>query len=98
MDAPTLDTLEGRIGGTTSYHYDVANDVLYLRRVDSMERTAVGEETDDGLIELRDEETDALVGLTIVSWWKRFGTSPALPDSLREIEAAITPLAGRVAA
>jgi hypothetical protein len=88
----TTETLEGTINRTVSYHYDIADDVLYLRLVTSREAPALGEESDDGLIELRDEATAELVGITVVSWWKRFGRGP-LPDSIREIENRIEPLA-----
>ena len=93
----TTDTLEGTINGTLSYHYDVFADVLYLRLVSEMETPTLGEENDDGLIELRDERSNRLVGITIVNWWKRFGSGP-LPDSIREIQQRIEPLALKVAA
>jgi hypothetical protein len=93
----TVDTLEGQIGQTLWYHYDVGNDVLYLRLVSFRDVNAIGEETDDGIILLRDEATDAVVGLTIVNWWKRFG-SGNLPDSISAIQERIAPLAGRLAA
>jgi hypothetical protein len=93
----TTDTLEGTINGSLSYHYDVGNDVLYLRLRADMETPALGEENDDGLIELRDEQTGRLLGITVVNWWKRFGRG-ALPDSIREIQQRIEPLAGKLAA
>jgi len=93
----TTDTLEGFINEVLSYHYDVESDVLYLRVSAHRDTPTLGEETDDGLIELRDEENGQLVGLTVVHWWKRFGTGP-LPDSLREIERQLEPWAARLAA
>lgn len=93
----TIDTVEGIINGTISYHYDVFADVLYLRLLSDMETPSLGEETDDGLIELREENTGRLVGVTVVSWWKRFGQG-TLPDSLRELQRKIEPWAGKVAA
>ena len=68
----TTDTLEGTINGSLSYHYDVRADVLYLRLIDAMDTPALGEENDEGIIELYDERTDKLIGVTIVNWWKRF--------------------------
>lgn len=88
----TTDSLEGTINGTISYHYDIADDVLYLRLVSDRDTQALGEETDDGRIELRAERTGDLIGITIVSWWKRFG-SGTLPDSLRQIERHLEPWA-----
>lgn len=92
-----LETLEGVIDGTLWYHYDVGSDVLYLRLVSERDTATVGEETDDGFILLRDEQTDRVVGMTIVSWWKRFGQGE-LPDSITQIQRRIEPLAHRLAA
>ena len=58
---------------------------------------ALGEETDDGLILLRAEDTDQPIGLTVVNWWKRFGTGE-LPDSLLAFEGHIEPWAEKLAA
>jgi hypothetical protein len=93
----TTDTLEGVVNGNISYHYDVFADVLYLRLLADMNTASIGEENDDGLIELHEEKTGRLIGLTIVSWWKRFGQG-ALPDSIREIQSRIEPHAKKVAA
>ena len=54
----TTDTLEGTVNDVLWYHYDAANDVLYLRLRAKRDTPAVGEETDDGFILLRDEQTD----------------------------------------
>ncbi len=94
----TIDTIEGIINGTISYHYDVFADVLYLRNLADMETPSIGEENDEGMIELHDEKTDRLIGVTIVSWWKRYGQGAALPDSISEIQKQIEPLAQKVAA
>jgi uncharacterized protein YuzE len=93
----TTDTVEGMINGTISYHYDVFADVLYLRLTDDMETPSLAEQTDDGLLELHEETTGRLIGITIVSWWKRFGTG-SLPDSLRDLQTRIEPWSRRVAA
>lgn len=75
------DAIEGTIDQLLWFHYDLASDVLYLRLANHRERNALGEETDDGFILLRDEQTDEPIGLTIVNWWKRFGQG-GLPDSM----------------
>ena len=93
----TVDTLEGVINNSLWYHYDVGNDVLYLRLASRRSGEALGDETDDGLILLRDALTNDPVGLTIVSWWKRFGHGP-LPDSISEIQRQIEPWANKLAA
>jgi hypothetical protein len=92
-----LDTIEGTINGAIWFHYSITDDVLYLRLQSALDREAVGEETDDGFILLRDSDTDVPVGLTIVNWWKRFGQG-RLPDSLLAIEKQIEPWAGKIAA
>lgn len=92
-----IETLEGIVGGTLWYHYDVTSDVLYLRLLKYRDMPAVGEETDTGTILMRDEATDVPVGMTVVSWWKRFGQG-ALPDSISEIQRHIEPWEKRLAA
>jgi hypothetical protein len=91
------DTLEGIVDDTLRFHYDVFADVLYLRLLDAEEISTYGDITDDGDILLRDETTNRPVGLTVVSWWKRFGQG-SLPDSIAEIQKHIEPLARKVAA
>lgn len=62
-----------------------------------MNTASIGEENDDGLIELREETTGRLIGITVVSWWKRFGGG-SLPDSISEIQRRIEPMVMKVAA
>jgi hypothetical protein len=93
----TTDTIEGTINGTVSYHYDVFADVLYLKLVTEMETPSIGEEDDSGDVELHDQKTGRLIGLTVINWWKRFGNG-SLPDSIAELAKRIEPWAGKVAA
>jgi hypothetical protein len=93
----TLDTIEGTLPPEMWFHYDVGNDVLYLRLQSKRRSITFGEETDDGLIFLRDTKNKAPVGITVVNWWKRFGKG-SLPDSIREIQRKIKPLARRLSA
>jgi hypothetical protein len=95
--AIVTETLEGNIDQTIWYHYDVANDVLYLRLLSARDPPTVAEETDDGLLLLRRESDERIVGLTVVSWWKRFGDGRRA-DSIRELERSIEPWAARLAA
>ncbi len=90
------DTLEGIID-QLHFHYDIFADVLYLRLLTAEGRPTLGDITDDGDILLRDQATERPVGLTVVSWWKRFGQG-ALPDSIAEIQRQIEHLAKTVAA
>ena len=91
------DTLEGVVDDAYWYHYDVRDDVLYLRLSTDRDTPTLGEEDEDGVIVLRDEATRRVVGLTVVNWWSRFGQGQ-LPDSIREIQRHIQPWAGKVAA
>jgi hypothetical protein len=91
------DAIEGVVDELFRFHYDLFADVLYIRLLSGEGRETMGELTDDGDILLRDESTSRAVGLTVVSWWKRFG-SGSLPDSIREISRQIEPLAKRLAA
>ena len=79
----TTEAIEGMINELW-YHYDIRNDVLYVRRGAATDATTYGEESDDGFIVLRRGADDLVVGMTVVKWWKRFGQG-ALPDSLLEI-------------
>ncbi len=91
------DAIEGIVNDSFRFHYDIFADVLYLRLLTAEKTPTLGELTDEGDILLRDEKTDQPVGLTVISWWKRFGQG-ALPDSITEIQKQIEPLARRVAA
>jgi hypothetical protein len=95
--AIVTETLEGNIDRTIWYHYDVANDVLYLRLLSERDTPTVAEESDDGLLLLRRKSDDRLVGLTVVNWWERFGKGQRT-DSIREIERTIEPRAAEIAA
>jgi hypothetical protein len=92
-----VDTIEGTVDDVLWYHYDLASDVLYLRLARHRDTPTYAEESSDGFLSIRREDNDEVVGLTVVSWWKRFGTGK-LPDSLRKIELAIEPWAKKVAA
>jgi uncharacterized protein YuzE len=87
--------LEGFVDDRLHYHYDFFADVLYLRLISEMHTHSIGEQTDDGNIELHEEKTGRLIGITIISWWKRYGHGPT-PDSLKELAAKIDPWAAKV--
>ena len=91
-----VDTIEGAVDGVLWCHYDLTEDVLYLRLVDERNTRTLAEETPDGLI-LERREDGKVVGITIVSWWKRFGNGN-IPDSIHALELAIEPWAKRLAA
>lgn len=93
----TADTVEGVINDTLSFHYDLTADVLYLKLISASETHTYANLTDDGDLLLRDQSTDQPVGLTIVSWWKRFGRG-LQPDSVHEIAKLIEPWTDKFAA
>lgn len=74
---------------------DEQSDALYLRLDDS--EITDSQETDEGLLLVRRQDDDEVAGMTVVNWWKRFGSGP-LPDSIAELERAIEPWAARLAA
>ena len=88
-------TVEGIVDECVSFHYDFAADVLYLRLIDHADTPAIGEDTPDDLALFRDGETDEVVGLDVISWWKRFGNETPC-DSLREITRRIEPMTRRL--
>jgi uncharacterized protein YuzE len=93
----TADAVEGVVDESFRFHYDLLTDVLYIRLLSGESLETIGEITDEGDILLRSEDAGRPVGLTIISWWKRFGNGD-LPDSIREISRQIEPLVGRLAA
>lgn len=91
------DTLEGAIGSSLWFHYDLSNDVLYLRLADERQTKSHAEETPEGVLVLRRESDEAVIGLTLVNWWQRFERG-VRPDSIRELEQRIEPWGRRMAA
>ncbi len=83
-----MDTIEG-VDNSVWYHYDLSNDVLYLRLASKRNQEAFGEETPDGFILLRADD-GAVVGMTVVDYWKRFGSGALRETPLRSLEASIT--------
>ena len=92
-----VDTIEGIVDDVLWCHYDIADDVLYLRLVAHRQAPAYSEETEDGLLMVHRQDNDQVVGMTVVNWWRRFGSGP-LPDSIQELERAIEPWAQKLAA
>jgi len=92
-----VDAIEGTVDNVLWYHYDLDADVLYLRWAAHRSTATYAEETSEGVLLLRREDNDAVVGLTVVSWWKRCGGG-ALPDSIAELERRIEPWARKLAA
>jgi hypothetical protein len=83
-----VDTVEGFIDDSLWFHYDVGNDVLYVVVASERQTPTVVEETPEGLIVERRQGAEDIVGITVISWWKRFGSGP-LPDSLKALQTSI---------
>jgi len=47
------------VGDSLAYHFDVTNDVLYLRFLSTQEQEVFGEETPDGFLLFRTEDEKA---------------------------------------
>jgi hypothetical protein len=90
------EAIEGTAGAVW-FHYDLTGDVLYLRLLSERETAAYGEEDDQGFVVLRSQDSEQVVGMTVVNWWKRFGQG-GLPDSVATIAANIDPWAQRAQA
>ncbi len=91
------ETVEGIIDDVLWYHYDMVNDVLYLRLRSERETPTVSEETPEGFLLICREDDGKPVGLTVVNWWRRFGQGD-LPDSIKQLERCIEPWAHKIAA
>jgi uncharacterized protein YuzE len=61
--------------GNIDIDYDVPADVLYCSFGPPQE--AVGEEMDEGVVVRRNPETNAIVGITIVNFSRRFRLEPS---------------------
>ena len=84
-----MDTVEGTIDDVVRYHYDLDNDVLYLRLASKRGVGAFGEETPEGFILLRDSD-GTVVGMTVVDYWKRFGVGAVRDVPLRSLQDSIS--------
>ena len=92
-----VDAIECILDDVLWCHYDLTNDVLYLKLVKHRDASAYSEETEEGFLVARREDNDEVAGMTIVNWWKRFGQGE-IPDSIHELERAIEPWADKLAA
>ena len=93
----TVDAIEGIVDNALWYHFDVSNDVLYLQLLATREQETFGEETSDGLILLRTTD-DQVAGMTIISWWKRFGKGNIGKVTLDSLQNQVANMAHRLAA
>lgn len=94
--AVTAKSVEGVWGNALHYHLDLDNDVLYVRLLSKMDVEAYGEDTPDGFTLLRALEDDAVVGMVIISYWKRFGEGDVADATLRALEQKVEQFAGHL--
>ena len=81
----TTDTIEGVVNGTLWFHYDLTNDVLYLQLQSTRGQETFGEETPECFTLFRTED-DKIAGLTIVNYWKQFGTGEVQELTLQGLQ------------
>ena len=91
----TTNTIEGIINATLWFHYDVHNDVLHLQFVSTRGQETFGEETSDGLLLFRTDD-EHIAGMTIVDYWKRFGSGDIETLTLSLIQQQVEKAADRL--
>lgn len=84
----SYEIVKGTVAGDLAFHFDIANDVLYLRLVSTQEQEVFGEETPDGFLLFRTDE-DKIAGMTIIDYWKRFGAGRLDDMTLRGLQTSI---------
>ena len=72
-EAVEIDTLQGSLGDSIWFHFDLNNDVLYLRDQATRNERVFGEENPEGFTVLRTDD-GKLAGMTVVNYWGRFGS------------------------
>ena len=86
--ASALAAIEGNIEGRLNFHLDADNDVLYLIRPEFVKGPTYGEETPAGFTLLRAEDgTEA--GMTVVNYWRDFGSGRLESATLQSIRERI---------
>lgn len=70
-----IETIEGVWQETLFYHYDVTADVLYVRLCSRLGEPVYGEEDENGFHLMRSQADDALVGLSVIGYWRLFGAN-----------------------
>ncbi|MBI5832882.1 MAG: hypothetical protein HZB16_11330 [Armatimonadetes bacterium] len=81
--------------GALFYHYDVRNDVLYLRLLAHRDDEVYGEEDASGSHVMRLLDDDQVVGLTVVGYWRQYGTGGdplSQPDWQQAVERSVAGL------
>lgn len=83
-----IDTLQGFLGDSIWFHLDLDNDVLYLREQATRNMPVYGEEDSNGFTVLRTDD-GKFAGMTIVTYWKRFGTGDLGRASIHTVKERV---------
>jgi hypothetical protein len=83
-----IDTLQGTLDDAVWFHLDLSNDVLYFRLQETRQEPVFGEETPEGITLLRTEEGH-VAGMTIVHYWRRFGSGDLSSASIHAIKERV---------
>jgi hypothetical protein len=94
--AVTARSVEGVWENALHYHLNLDNDVLCVRLLSNMDTEAYDEDTPEGLTLLRALDDDAVVGMVIISYWKRFGEGDVAGTTLRALEKKVEQFAGHL--
>lgn len=84
----SYETIKGTVGDDLAFHFDIANDVLYLRLISTQEREVFGEETPDGFLLFRTDD-EKVAGMTIIDYWGRFGAGRVDDMTIRSLQTSI---------
>jgi hypothetical protein len=86
--AVEVDTLQGSLGDSIWFHFDLDNDVLYLRDQATRNEPVFGEEDPDGFTVLRTDD-GKFAGMTIVTYWERFGSGELGRASIHAVKERV---------
>lgn len=84
-----IDTLQGTLDDSVWFHLDLSNDVLYFRLQRTRHDPVFGEEAPEGFTLLRTDGGLA-AGMTIVHYWKRFGSGDLSRASIHTIKERVS--------
>lgn len=87
-EAVEIDTLQGILGDSIWFHFDLNNDVLYLRDPSTRNEPVFGEENADGFTVLRTDD-GKYAGMTIVGYWGRFGRGDISRASIHTVKQRV---------
>jgi hypothetical protein len=83
-----IDTLQGILGDSIWFHFDLSNDVLYLRDKATRKDPAFGEENSEGFTVLHTNNGE-FAGMTIVNYWRRFGSGDLRRASIHTVKERV---------